>query len=293
MDEVLARSGSSRVWNRMPPRRSPRTSRPRRPQGRDHLLRGRARRQPLHRAEREGEGRPPGRRRPAEHARRDGPVRPGWRAVHLRPGPAYRDRGRSHRREAGPPAPDGAAALDQQPPRDRRAAAARAGRRLRRTNDALADLIFTDVPGRVAKNLLQMAGRFGTREGGALRVTHDLTQEELAQLVGASRETVNKALADFASRGWLGSTARASSSWTRSGWLGALGSEVVPRPVSLLWPGCRWPFGRGPGRGGYSRAVPGRKGRAPYGFAREQPPRPDPPWRPFTPVPGRGTQFIG
>ncbi|HEV2088071.1 MAG TPA: Crp/Fnr family transcriptional regulator [Cryptosporangiaceae bacterium] len=76
-------------------------------------------------------------------------------------------------------------------------------RRLRRTNDALADLIFTDVPGRVAKNLLQMAKRFGSREGNALRVTHDLTQEELAQLVGASRETVNKALADFASRGWL------------------------------------------------------------------------------------------
>ncbi len=48
-----------------------------------------------------------------------------------------------------------------------------------------------------------MAGRFGTRDGGVLRVTHDLTQEELAQLVGASRETVNKALADFASRGWL------------------------------------------------------------------------------------------
>jgi CRP/FNR family transcriptional regulator, cyclic AMP receptor protein len=76
-------------------------------------------------------------------------------------------------------------------------------RRLRRTNDALADLIFTDVPGRVAKNLLQMAARFGTRDGGVLRVTHDLTQEELAQLVGASRETVNKALADFAARGWL------------------------------------------------------------------------------------------
>ena len=76
-------------------------------------------------------------------------------------------------------------------------------RRLRRTNDALADLIFTDVPGRVAKSLLQMASRFGSRDGGVLRVTHDLTQEELAQLVGASRETVNKALADFASRGWL------------------------------------------------------------------------------------------
>jgi CRP-like cAMP-binding protein len=34
-------------------------------------------------------------------------------------------------------------------------------------------------------------------------VVHDLTQEELAQLVGASRETVNKALADFQNRGWL------------------------------------------------------------------------------------------
>jgi len=77
-------------------------------------------------------------------------------------------------------------------------------RRLRRTNDTVADLIFTDVPGRVAKSLLGMADRFGTRDdSGQLRVTHDLTQEELAQLVGASRETVNKALADFAHRGWI------------------------------------------------------------------------------------------
>jgi CRP/FNR family transcriptional regulator, cyclic AMP receptor protein len=76
-------------------------------------------------------------------------------------------------------------------------------RRLRRTNDNVADLIFTDVPGRVANQLLQLAQRFGTQEDGALRVTHDLTQEEIAQLVGASRETVNKALADFADRGWI------------------------------------------------------------------------------------------
>ncbi|GGM05445.1 Crp/Fnr family transcriptional regulator [Nakamurella endophytica] len=76
-------------------------------------------------------------------------------------------------------------------------------RRLRRTNNNLADLIFTDVPGRVAKALLQLARQFGQQEGSTLRVTHDLTQEELAQLVGASRETVNKALADFAHRGWI------------------------------------------------------------------------------------------
>lgn len=76
-------------------------------------------------------------------------------------------------------------------------------RRLRRTNDNLSDLIFTDVPGRVAKQLLYLAQRFGSREGTALRVDHELTQEEIAQLVGSSRETVNKALSDFAQRGWI------------------------------------------------------------------------------------------
>jgi CRP-like cAMP-binding protein len=76
-------------------------------------------------------------------------------------------------------------------------------KRLRRTNEAMADLVFSDVPGRVAKALLDLAQRFGTQTEDGLRVTHDLTQEELAQLVGASRETVNKALADFAGRGFL------------------------------------------------------------------------------------------
>ena len=82
-------------------------------------------------------------------------------------------------------------------------------RRLRRTNEVLADLVFTDVPGRVAKALLDLAARFGRPVDEGLLVAHDLTQEELAQLVGASRETVNKALADFASRGWLRLEARA------------------------------------------------------------------------------------
>jgi CRP/FNR family cyclic AMP-dependent transcriptional regulator len=76
-------------------------------------------------------------------------------------------------------------------------------RRLRRTNENLADLVFSDVPGRVAKALLDLSERFGRPTEDGLRVAHDLTQEELAQLVGASRETVNKALADFAHRGWL------------------------------------------------------------------------------------------
>jgi CRP/FNR family transcriptional regulator, cyclic AMP receptor protein len=87
-------------------------------------------------------------------------------------------------------------------------------RRLRDTNDSLADLIFTDVPGRVAKLVLQLGERFGVPHNpprgepdpagqDVVRVVHDLTQEELAQLVGASRETVNKALAEFVERGWI------------------------------------------------------------------------------------------
>lgn len=82
-------------------------------------------------------------------------------------------------------------------------------RRLRRTNDTLADMVFSDVPGRVAKALLDLSQRFGRQTDSGLLVAHELTQEELAQLVGASRETVNKALADFASRGWIRLEARA------------------------------------------------------------------------------------
>lgn len=75
--------------------------------------------------------------------------------------------------------------------------------RIRRISNTMADLVFSDVPGRVAKAILDLGHRFGRMERGHVTVRHGLTQEELAQLVGASRETVNKALADFASRGWI------------------------------------------------------------------------------------------
>jgi CRP-like cAMP-binding protein len=76
-------------------------------------------------------------------------------------------------------------------------------RRLRRSNDIMTDLIFVDVPGRLAKQLLQLARRFGTRIGTTTHVEHQLSQDELAQLIGASRETVNKTLAQFHDRGWI------------------------------------------------------------------------------------------
>jgi CRP-like cAMP-binding protein len=75
--------------------------------------------------------------------------------------------------------------------------------RLRRTNENLSDLVFSDVPGRVAKALVELNEKFGEKRAEGFYVEHDLTQEELAQLVGASRETVNKALADFVQRDWI------------------------------------------------------------------------------------------
>jgi CRP/FNR family transcriptional regulator, cyclic AMP receptor protein len=75
--------------------------------------------------------------------------------------------------------------------------------RLREADATHADQIFIDVYGRLAKQLLMLAQRFGVTVRGRVRVQHELTQAELAQLVGTSRETVNKAMGEFAERGWI------------------------------------------------------------------------------------------
>ena len=68
--------------------------------------------------------------------------------------------------------------------------------RLRAMDEALADSVFLDVTGRTAKRLLELAD-------GSEQFTLPVTQEELAGMVGASRERVNKAIASFIRLGWL------------------------------------------------------------------------------------------
>jgi CRP/FNR family cyclic AMP-dependent transcriptional regulator len=68
--------------------------------------------------------------------------------------------------------------------------------RLRATDEALADAVFLDVPARTAKRLLELAG-----DADEFRLP--VTQEELASMVGASRERVNKAISLFGRLGWL------------------------------------------------------------------------------------------
>ncbi len=68
--------------------------------------------------------------------------------------------------------------------------------RLRAMDGVLADSVFLDVTGRTAKRLLEIAG---DKDDFSLPVT----QEELAGMVGASRERVNKAIASFVRLGWI------------------------------------------------------------------------------------------
>lgn len=68
---------------------------------------------------------------------------------------------------------------------------------LRRLTEATSDLIFLDMPRRVAKILLSQP----PGEDGLLRLA--LTQEELAHQVGSTRQSINAALRGFEKRGWI------------------------------------------------------------------------------------------
>jgi CRP/FNR family cyclic AMP-dependent transcriptional regulator len=66
--------------------------------------------------------------------------------------------------------------------------------RLRQTDSMVEDLLFLDVHGRVAKKLLELAETHGVATPEGVRIEMRLTQSDLAALVGASRESVNKVM---------------------------------------------------------------------------------------------------
>lgn len=75
--------------------------------------------------------------------------------------------------------------------------------RLRQAHDTLTGLTQSDVSGRLAAVLLLMGDRFGQTTEAGLEVPRDLTQQELGQMIGASRERVNRTLNEFVGRDWL------------------------------------------------------------------------------------------
>ncbi len=76
-------------------------------------------------------------------------------------------------------------------------------RRLRRTDALMGDTCFLDVPARLAKRLLELANAYGQPEKEGEVVEIKLSQRELAEMVGATRESVNKHLRKFKDEGIL------------------------------------------------------------------------------------------
>jgi CRP-like cAMP-binding protein len=72
---------------------------------------------------------------------------------------------------------------------------------LRRLTEQTADLVFLDLPGRVAKLLARIAAERGRKEDGAVVVDLGVTQTDLARMVGGSRQSVNQALRDLERQG--------------------------------------------------------------------------------------------
>ena len=76
-------------------------------------------------------------------------------------------------------------------------------KRLRRADDIIGSLALLDVYGRVAHVLLELARKEGVQREDGILIENRPTQAELASMVGTTRETVSRALSEFARSGYL------------------------------------------------------------------------------------------
>jgi len=75
--------------------------------------------------------------------------------------------------------------------------------RLRQTSEQLEDAMLREAPSRLARGLLRLAGTFGRDETDGTRLDIKLSQQQLGNLIGASRESVNKHIVDWTRTGYL------------------------------------------------------------------------------------------
>jgi CRP/FNR family transcriptional regulator, cyclic AMP receptor protein len=76
-------------------------------------------------------------------------------------------------------------------------------RRLRRADEKIGSLVLLDVPGRIARMILDTA-----TEGGSEQIEKPLTHQTIAHVIGASRETVSRAMREFVEAGWINTDRR-------------------------------------------------------------------------------------
>jgi CRP-like cAMP-binding protein len=77
------------------------------------------------------------------------------------------------------------------------------GLRLRRIQSRVEDLVFRDVPARLAHLLLELRKTDGVPDGTSIRLRVKLTHQEIANLIGCSRETVSTTLGQFREQGLI------------------------------------------------------------------------------------------
>jgi CRP-like cAMP-binding protein len=75
--------------------------------------------------------------------------------------------------------------------------------RVRSSTLQLDSLASLDVSQRLARKLLQLAQDYGAAEANGVAIKVRLTQSDLASLVGATRESINKTVRDFRQKGWM------------------------------------------------------------------------------------------
>ena len=73
-------------------------------------------------------------------------------------------------------------------------------KRLRWTSDQVEEVILQNLPGRLASALLRLTEKYKLAPGGR---TIAITQQEISEMVGMSRESINKQLRAWAARGWV------------------------------------------------------------------------------------------
>ncbi|HTL96369.1 MAG TPA: Crp/Fnr family transcriptional regulator [Gemmatimonadaceae bacterium] len=85
-------------------------------------------------------------------------------------------------------------------------------RRLRRADEQIGSLVLLDVDGRIARLLLDAAA-----ESGSATIEKRLTHQTIAQMIGASRETVSRAMREFQDNGLISVQRRQISIANRAG----------------------------------------------------------------------------
>jgi CRP/FNR family transcriptional regulator/CRP/FNR family cyclic AMP-dependent transcriptional regulator len=76
-------------------------------------------------------------------------------------------------------------------------------KRIRHLNNQISDIFFLDLPGRLARTLLLLANDHGRKVASGTLIDLSLTQTDLAEMTGATRVSINKALGRFRRAHWI------------------------------------------------------------------------------------------